>query len=170
MEVFREALIREGRGERSDLLVKGLRSGPGPEVHYDVFIREVTGSDRERLEGNGKTLRATETAGEFEWVDRSERRRERRAKLYRETLQQGNLEQVAGSERGRLWSQISRELGERDRRKRDKYRCCPELQTIGLSESGVQWKRAREALQAFGQGLTDWDRRQVRERLSVELV
>ncbi|WFD21132.1 hypothetical protein MCAP1_003389 [Malassezia caprae] len=48
VEVEREAFIVLGRQDRSDLLVWSLHAGPESETHYDLFIREVDGSSKER--------------------------------------------------------------------------------------------------------------------------
>ena len=59
VEVEREAPIVPGRQERSDLLVRRLHAGPGPESHYDLFIREVTGSRMERIRRHEVMLKPT---------------------------------------------------------------------------------------------------------------
>ena len=67
VEVEREAPIVPGRQERSDLLVRRLHAGPGPETHYDLFIREVTGSNEERNGRQEVTLVSTGRPHEFVW-------------------------------------------------------------------------------------------------------
>ncbi|WFD20570.1 hypothetical protein MCAP1_002817 [Malassezia caprae] len=67
IEVEREALIVPGRRERSDLRVRGLHAGPGPETHYDLFIREVTGSSKERNSHHEVTLKPTGRPHEYVW-------------------------------------------------------------------------------------------------------
>ena len=67
VEVEREAPIVPGRQERSDLLVRRLHACPGPETHYDLFIREVTGSNEERNGRQEVTLVSTGRPHEFVW-------------------------------------------------------------------------------------------------------
>ena len=58
-EVKREAPNVPGRHERSDLLLRRLHAGPGTESHYDLFIREVTGSRMERIRRHEVMLKPT---------------------------------------------------------------------------------------------------------------
>ena len=66
-EVKREARIVPGRQEQSDLLVLGPACGPWPEMHYELFIREVTGSNEERTGRQEVTLVSTGRPHEFVW-------------------------------------------------------------------------------------------------------
>ena len=68
VEVEREALITPGRQERSDRLVRGLHAGPVPDMHYDVFIREVTGSSEERNGREEVSLRPSGQPNEYMWT------------------------------------------------------------------------------------------------------
>ncbi|WFD19733.1 hypothetical protein MCAP1_001969 [Malassezia caprae] len=140
VEVEREALIVPGRQERSDLRVRGLHAGPGPETHYDLFIREVTGSSKERNGHHKVTMKPTGRAHEYMW------------------------EWQAPEKRAQQDEQITQTLGEKRRKKERNYSVCYYVRAIGLSASGLQIKGFRDTLRAFGQGLTEIDRAPAREQ------
>ena len=170
VEVEREAPVMAGRQERSDLLVRGLHAGPGPETHYDLFIREVTGSGEERNGREEVSLRPTGQPNEYMWDWQAPEKRAQQEQQVRAAVSASSVASAASARKAMLWRQISRTLGERHREKERKYAFCPNMRPIGLSASGVQTKGFRDALHAFGRGLTEMDRMQVRERLSVELL
>lgn len=170
VEVEREARIVADRQERSDLLVRGLHAGPGPEMHYDLFIREVTGSKEERNGRQEVTLVPTGRPHEFAWEWQASEKRAQQNQQVAAMIQSTGMAGAVDARRTMLWRQMSQTLGERRREKERKYQFCMNMRAIGLSASGVQTKGFRDALHAFGRSLTELDRMRVREQLSVELL
>ena len=158
------------RQERSDLLVRGLHAGPGPEMHYDLFIREVTGSKEERNGRQEVTLVPTGRPHEYAWEWQASEKRAQQNQQVAAMIQSTGMAGAIDARRAMLWRQMSQTLGERRREKERKYQFCMNMRAIGLSASGVQTKGFRDALHAFGRSLTELDRMRVREQLSVELL
>ena len=104
------------------------------------------------------------------WDWQAPEKRTQQEQQVRAAVASSSVASAEGTREAMLWRQISRTLGERHREKERKYAFCPNMRPIGLSASGVQTKGFRDALHAFGRGLTEMDRMQVRERLSVELL
>ncbi|WFD17792.1 hypothetical protein MCAP1_000001 [Malassezia caprae] len=153
VEVEREALIVPGRQERSDLRVRGLHAGPGPETHYDLFIREVTGSNKERNGHHKVTLKPTGRPHEYVWEWQAPEKRAQQDQQVEAMVSTTGVSSAADARRAVLWRQITQTLGEKRRKKERKYSFCHHVRAIGLSASGVQTKGFRDALRAFGRGL-----------------